>query len=70
MFYIINALFIFSIVMLILSISYFWESSKEIRKGIKKDDKKVKSIDQKAYLTLIIFVASTAISLILSVIFY
>jgi hypothetical protein len=56
--------------MLILSISYFWESSKEIRKGIKKDDKKVKSVDQKAYLTLIIFVVTTAISLILSFIFY
>ncbi|MDK2945707.1 hypothetical protein [Geotoga petraea] len=70
MLYIINGLFIFSIVMLIVSISYFWDAAKEIRKGLNKDDKKIKSIDQKAYFTLFIFIVSTAISYILSLIFY
>jgi hypothetical protein len=56
--------------MLIVSISYFWDAAKEIRKGLNKDDKKIKSIDQKDYFTLFIFIVSTAISYILSLIFY
>lgn len=70
MLYIINGLFIFSVITLIISISFFWDSAKEVRKGLNKDEKKLKSMDRKAYFTLFVFIFSTLISFILSVIFY
>lgn len=66
----INILFIFSVVTLILSVSYFYTAAKEVRKGFKKDNKKIKSEDEKAYLTLIIFFVTLTISFVLSIIFY
>lgn len=66
----INSLFIFSIVMLVLAISYFFTAAKEVRKGFKKNDDKVKSEDKKAYVTLTLFFITFAISFVLGLIFY
>jgi len=67
---IINILFFFSVITLILSISYFITASSELKKGKSKDVEKVKQEDQKAYLMLVIFISTLVISLILSIIFY
>jgi len=67
---IINILFFFSVITLILSISYFITASSELKKGKSKDTEKVKQEDQKAYLMLILFISTLVISLILSIIFY
>jgi len=66
----INILFFFSVITLILSISYFITASSELKKGKSKDVEKVKQEDQKAYLMLVIFISTLVISLILSIIFY
>lgn len=66
----INILFVISIITLILSISYFFTSSVEIKKGKNKDLEKIKSDDKKAFLMLGIFFSTLIISFLLSTIFY